>query len=131
MKIWGFILVIFIFSLLSSTMNEMGIMTVHEVDDFDADAMTNQSASIKEVVTVDSESSILEKAREGFGLDLIFIALKMFAVLFEALKMTALVYFPLVKFGVPAPLALMLQTIVTFMEMIFIFQVWRRFKMEN
>ena len=131
MKIWGFILAIFIFSLLSSTMNEMGIMTVHEVDDFDADAMTNQSASIKEVVTDDSESSILEKAREGFGLDLVFIAIKMFAVLFEALKMTALVYFPLVKFGVPAPLALMLQTIVTFMEMIFIFQVWRRFKMEN
>jgi len=55
----------------------------------------------------------------------------MFAVLFEALKMTALIYFPLVKFGVPEPLALMLQTIVTFMEMIFIFQVWRRFKMEN
>lgn len=131
MKIWGFILAIFIFSLLSSTMNEMGIMTVHEIDDFDADAMTNQSASIKEVVTDDSESSILEKAREGFGLDLVFIAIKMFAVLFEALKMTALVYFPLVKFGVPAPLALMLQTIVTFMEMIFIFQVWRRFKMEN
>lgn len=131
MKIWGFILAIFIFSLLSSTMNEMGIMTVHEVDDFDADAMTNQSASIKEVVTDDSESSILEKAREGFGLDLVFIAIKMFAVLFEALKMTALVYFPLVKFGVPTPLALMLQTIVTFMEMIFIFQVWRRFKMEN
>lgn len=131
MKIWGFILAIFIFSLLSSTMNEMGIMTVHEVDDFDADAMNNQSASIKEVVTDDSESSILEKAREGFGLDLVFIAIKMFAVLFEALKMTALVYFPLVKFGVPAPLALMLQTIVTFMEMIFIFQVWRRFKMEN
>ena len=131
MKIWGFILAIFIFSLLSSTMNEMGIMTVHEVDDFDADAMTNQSASIKEVVTDDSESSILEKAREGFGLDLVFIAIKMFAVLFEALKMTALVYIPLVKFGVPAPLALMLQTIVTFMEMIFIFQVWRRFKMEN
>ncbi|NOR84526.1 hypothetical protein GQ473_00265 [archaeon] len=131
MKIWGFILAIFIFSLLSSTMNEMGIMTVHEVDDFDADAMNNQSASIKEVITDDSESSILEKAREGFGLDLVFIAIKMFAVLFEALKMTALVYFPLVKFGVPAPLALMLQTIVTFMEMIFIFQVWRRFKMEN
>ena len=131
MKIWGFILAIFIFSLLSSTMNEMGIMTVHEVDDFDADAMTNQSASIKEVVTDDSESSILEKAREGFGLDLVFIVIKMFAVLFEALKMTALVYFPLVKFGVPAPLASMLQTIVTFMEMIFIFQVWRRFKMEN
>ena len=131
MKIWGFILAIFIFSLLSSTMNEMGIMTVHEIDDFDADAMTNQSASIKEVVTDDSESSILEKAREGFGLDLVFIAINMFGVLFEALKMTALVYFPLVKFGVPAPLALMLQTIVTFMEMIFIFQVWRRFKMEN
>jgi len=131
MKVWGFILAIFIFSLLSSTMNEMGIMSVHEVDDFNSTAITDQSATIKEVVTDDSESSILEKAREGFGLDLVFIALKMFAVLFEALEMTALVYFPLVKFGVPGPLALMLQTIVTFMEMIFIFQVWRRFKMEN
>lgn len=131
MKVWGFILAIFIFSLLSSTMNEMGILTVHEVDDFDVTAMDNQSAEIKQVITVDSDSSMLEKAREGFGLDLIFIAIKMFAVLFEALKMTALIYFPLVKFGVPEPLALMLQTIVTFMEMIFIFQVWRRFKMEN
>lgn len=131
MKIWGFILAIFIFSLLSSTMNEMGIMTIHEVDDFNADAMANQSASIKEVITEDSESSMLEKAREGFGLDLVFIAIKMFGVLFEALEMTALVYFPLVKFGVPAPVALMIQSAVFFMEMIFIFQVWRRFKMEN
>ena len=131
MKVWGFILAIFIFSLLSSTMNEMGILTVHEVDDFDADAMTNQSAEIKQVITVDSESSMLEKAREGFGLDLIFIAIKMFSVLFEALKMTALIYFRLVKYGVPAALAMMIQTTVTFMEMIFIFQVWRRFKMEN
>ena len=131
MKIWGFILAIFIFSLLSSTMNEMGIMTVHEVDDFDADAMTNQSASIKEVVTDDSESSILEKAREGFGLDLIFIAIKMFDVLFKALAMTLWVKAPLINFGVPIALANMIQAIVTFMEMIFIFQVWRRFKMEN
>lgn len=131
MKVWGIILAIFIFSLLSSTMNEMGILTVHEVDDFNKTAMNNQSATIKEVVTDDSESSIFQKAQSGFGLDLVFIAIKMFAVLFEALKMTALIYFPLVKYGVPEALATMIQTIVTFMEMIFIFQVWRRFKMEN
>jgi len=55
MKVWGFILAIFIFSLLSSTMNEMGILTVHEVDDFDVTAMDNQSAEIKQVITVDSD----------------------------------------------------------------------------
>lgn len=131
MKMWGFILVIMIFSLLSSTMNEMGIMTVHEVAEFNETAMTDQSASIKEVVTDDSESSILEKAREGFGLDLVFIAIKMFDVLFKALAMTLWVKAPLVNFGVSTPLADMIQAIVTFMEMIFIFQVWRRFKMEN
>ncbi|MCK5138232.1 MAG: hypothetical protein KAQ85_00180 [Thermodesulfovibrionia bacterium] len=131
MKVWGFILAIFIYSLLASTMNEMGLMQVHEVADFNESAMTDQSASIKEVVTEDSESSVLEKAREGFGLDLIFIAIKMFDVLFKALAMTLWVQAPLVNFGVPAALANMIQAIVTFMEMIFIFQVWRRFKMEN
>ena len=131
MKVWGFILAIFIYSLLSSTMNEMGLLTVHEVADFNETVMTDQSASIKEVVTDDSESSILEKAREGFGLDLIFIAIKMFDVLFKALAMTLWVKAPLINFGVPVALANMIQAIVTFMEMIFIFQVWRRFKMEN
>ncbi|NOR85909.1 hypothetical protein GQ473_07395, partial [archaeon] len=127
MKVWGFILVICIYSLLASTMNEMGLMQVHEVADFNESAMTDQSASIKEVVTEDSESSVLEKAREGFGLDLIFIAIKMFDVLFKALTMTLWVQASLVKFGVPVALANMTQAIVTFMEMIFIFQVWRRF----
>ena len=131
MKVWGFILAIFIYSLLASTINEMGLMQVHEVADFNETAMTDQSASIKEVVTDDSESSILEKAREGFGLDLIFIAIKMFDVLFKALAMTLWVKAPLINFGVPVALANMIQAIVTFMEMIFIFQVWRRFKMEN
>lgn len=131
MKIWGFVLVIMIFSLLSSTMNEMGIMSVYEIADFNETAMTNQSASIKEVVTSDSESSISEKAREGFGLDLVFIAIKMFDVLFKALVMILWVKAPLINFGVPVALANMIQAIITFMEMIFIFQVWRRFKMEN
>lgn len=112
-------------------MNEMGILTVHEVDDFNATAMDEQSAEIKKVITEDSESSITDKLSNIAILDLLNIAIQMFAVLFEALKMTALIYFPLVKYGVPEALATMIQTIVTFMEMIFIFQVWRRFKMEN
>lgn len=131
MKVWGFILAIFLYSLLSSSMNEMGLLTVHEVNDFDSEDMKNQSAEIKQVVTVDSESSMLEKAQEGFGLDFIFIAIKMFTVLFKALEMTLWVRAPLLAFGVPTPLADMIQAAVTFMEMIFIFQVWRRFKMEN
>jgi len=130
MKVWGFILAIFLFSLLSTTMNEMGILTVHEVEDFNATAMEASSASIKEVITEDSEQSSKSFFEQLPGVDLLYIAVKMFTILFESLKMTALVYFPLVKFGVPGPLALMLQTVVTFMEGIFIFQVWRRFNME-
>lgn len=131
MKVWGFILAIFIYSLLASTMNEMGVLYSPEIAEFNESAMSDQSSTIKHVVTEDSESSVLEKAREGFGLDLIFIALKMFDVLFEALKMTLWVRAPLIAFGVPTAFADMIQATITFMEMIFIFQVWRRFKMEN
>ena len=131
MKVWGFILAVFIYSLLASTMNEMGLLYSPEIASFNETEMTNQSARIKHVVTEDSETSMVEKAQDGFGLDLIFIALKMFTVLFEALKMTLWVRAPLIAFGVPTPLADMIQATITFMEMIFIFQVWRRFKMEN
>ena len=112
-------------------MNEMGLLYSPEVAEFNETTIADQSAEIKKVVTVDSESSVLEKAREGFGLDLIFIALKMFDVLFKALAMTLWVRAPLIAFGVPTPMADMIQATVSFMEMIFIFQVWRRFKMEN
>lgn len=131
MKVWGFILAIFLYSLLASAFNEMGLLYSPEIAEFNETNMTNQSATIKHVVTGDSESSLTEKARDIPGLDLLFIVIRMFGVLFEALIMTAWVRAPLITFGVPVPLANMIQATVTFMEMIFIFQVWRRFKMEN
>lgn len=130
MKVWGFILAVFIYCLLTSTINDMGILTVHEVEEFNQTAIESSSSDIKQVVTDDSELPT-SQVSEALGIDLLGTAMRMFTALFNALYLTALVYMPLVKLGVPEPLALMLQAIVTFMEGIFIFQIWRRFRMEN
>ena len=131
MKLWGFILGIFIFSLLTTAINDAGLMTVEEVDDFNSDNISAGTATITETLTDDSmvsEKSFLESIP---GIDGLFIGAKMFNVLITALGMTIYILPTLLSYGVPAALASMFQLIVTFMEGIFLFQVWRRFKIEN
>ena len=131
MKLWGFILAIFIFSLLTSAINDAGLLIVGEVDDFDSDNITSSTSTITEILTDDSiqsEESFFESLP---GADALFIVVKMFKVLVTALGMTVYILPTLLSYGVPAALASMFQLIVTFMEGIFLFQVWRRFKIEN
>ena len=131
MKLWGFILGIFIFSLLTSAINDAGLLTVGEVDDFNSDNITSSTSTIKEIVTDDSIQSEDNYFAQLLGIDAIFIVVKMFKVLISALGMTVYILPTLLSYGVPAGLASMFQLIVTFMECIFLFQVWRRFKIEN
>ena len=106
-------------------------MTVHEINDFESSSIVNSSTNIKQIINEDSAQPTESFMESLPGYELVYIAVKMFAVLFEALKLTVYVYAPLVKYGVPEQMALMFQTIVTFLEGVFIFQVWRKFKMEN
>lgn len=109
----------------------MGIMTVHEVNDIDPDAITDGTAQITKIINEDS-SQPTESFMESLpGYELVYIATKMFSVLFEALEMTTFIYIPLLAYGVPFALAMMIQTVISLMEAMFIFQVWRKFKMEN
>ena len=131
MKLWGFILAIFIFSLLTSALNDAGLMVVSEVDDFSSANITAGTATITEVLTDDSiqsEKTLLENLP---GYEAVYIIIKMFKVLISALGMTVYILPTLLSYGMPAALASMFQLIVTFMEGIFLFQVWRRFKIEN
>lgn len=132
MKLWGFILAIFIFSLLTSAINDAGLMIpVGEVDDFNGTNIKAGTTTITEVLTDDSiqsEKSLLENLP---GYEAVYIILKMFAVLLSALGMTIYILPTLLSYGVPAVLANMFQMVVTFMEGIFLFQIWRRFKFEN
>ena len=131
MKLWGFILAIFIFSLITSAINDAGLMTVGEVDDFNSDNITAGTSTITEVLTDDSMQSEESFFSSLPGIDALFIAVKMFKVLVSALGMTIYILPTLLSYGMPAALASMFQLIVTFMEGIFLFQVWRRFKIEN
>ena len=131
MKMWGFVLAIFIYSLLSVAINDAGLMTVGEVNDFNSDNITAGTATIKEIVTDDSMQSEESFFSSLPGIDALFIVVKMFKVLVSALGMTVYILPTLLSYGVPAALASMFQLIVTFMEGIFLFQVWRRFKIEN
>lgn len=106
-------------------------MTVHEVNDIDPDAITDGTAQITKIINEDS-SQPTESFMESLpGYELVYIATKMFSVLFEALEMTTFIYIPLLAYGVPFALAMMIQTVISLMEAMFIFQVWRKFKMEN
>jgi len=132
MKMWGFILAIFIFSLLTSTINEAGLVNpVPEVNDFNVDNITSSSDNVKEIINEDSMDSEDKWYMSLPGADLLIIVAKMFDILFKALGMTVYIMPTLLQYGVPDGLALLFQTVVTFMESIFLFQVWRRFKIEN
>lgn len=131
MKMWGFILAIFIFSLLTTTINEAGLLTVHEVNDFNVDNITSSSDNVKEILNVDSMDSEEKWYQSLPGADLLIIVAKMFDILFKALGITVYVMPTLLSYGMPAGLALLFQSVITFMESIFLFQVWRRFKIEN
>lgn len=129
MKMWGFILAIFIFSLLTSTINEAGlIQPVPEVADFNADNISTDAAAIEEVIATDPEGLVESTSNI---IKVVSIVADMFNILIKAISMTVYLMPTLLSYGVPDGLALMFQTIVSFMEGIFLFQVWRRFRIEN
>lgn len=132
LKMWGFILAIFIFSLLTSTLNEAGLVNpVPEVNDFNVDNITTSEENVREVFSEDSVSPEKTWFQDFPGVDILIIVSQMFDILFKALGMTVYIQPTLLEYGMPDGLALLFQTVVTFMEGIFVFQVWRRFKLEN
>jgi len=129
MKVWSYILAIFIFSLLTSTINEAGLLIpVHEVNDFNAENMSSDAAVISEVLADDPEG-LLETGSST--IKALSIVASMFSIVIKALGMTVYLMPTLISYGMLAELALMFQTIVSFLEGIFLFQIWRRFKFEN
>lgn len=129
---WGFILAIFIFSLLTTTINDAGLLNpVPEVHDFNTDNISSDSSEIREVFSHDSASAEKSWYQDFPGLDLLIVVTRMFDILFKAMGMTVYIHPTLISYGVPAGLAVLFQTVTSFMEGIFIFQVWRRFKLEN
>ena len=132
MKMWGFILAIFIFSLLTSTFNDEGLINPGpDVAAFDTDAVSSDSSEIREVFSHDSAASEKSWYQDFPGMDLLLVVSRMFEILFNALAMTAYIKPTLISYGVPESLALLLQAIISLMEGVFLFQVWRRFKIEN
>jgi len=129
MKMWGFILAIFIFSLLTTTINDAGLLiAVPEVNDFNATNISTDAAAIEEVLATDPEGLVEQTSNL---IKVVSIVADMFNILIKAIGMTIYLLPTLLSYGVPDGLALMFQTIVSFMEGIFLFQVWRRFKLEN
>jgi len=129
MKMWGFILAIFIFSLLTTTINDAGLLiAVPEVNDFNATNISTDAAAIEEVIANDPEGLVEQTSNL---IKVVSIVADMFNILIKAISMTVYLMPTLLSYGMPAGLALMFQTIVSFMEGIFLFQVWRRFKIEN
>jgi len=129
MKMWGFILAIFIFSLLTTTINDAGLLiAVPEVNDFNATNISTDAAAIEEVLATDPEGLVEQTSNL---IKVVSIVADMFNILIKAISMTVYLMPTLLSYGVPDGLALMFQTIVSFMEGIFLFQVWRRFKIEN
>lgn len=129
MKVWGFILAIFIFSLLTSTINEAGLVNpVPEVNDFNSTNISTDAAAIEEVIANDPEGLVESTSNI---IKVVSIVADMFNILIKAIGMTVYLMPTLLSYGVPDGLALMFQTIVSFMEGIFLFQVWRRFRIEN
>jgi len=126
---WGFILAIFIFSLLTSTINDSGLLNpVQEVNDFNAGNISTDAETIEEVLATDPEGLVEQTSNI---LKVVSIVADMFNILIKAIGMTVYLMPTLLSYGMPDGLAMMFQTIVSFMEGIFLFQVWRRFKIES
>lgn len=117
-KAWLVVLSLFCFSLVTTGINDLGIFDVklNEVG-INVDDINDTKTEIFEVSgTTDGDSALVSK-EDTFsifsGVDLIIKALTLVGA---ALAKTVVIYFVLISYGVPVPIALIFQTLITLIE---------------
>ena len=117
-KAWAVVLVLFCFSLTTTAINDLGIFDIklNEVG-ISVDDINDTKTEIFEVSGSTDDGSALVSKDDTFsifsGVELIIKAITLVGA---ALAKTVIIYFVLLSYGVPIPIALMIQTLVTLIE---------------